>query len=166
MTTLSKTFSSEAAARRRVEALRAAGVPARDVLLITGSKLHDVRREPVGEFALTAEPEAPVGTFANRARLRGQGCGAFAGDPDAQRQGSFADTDTEAIVSFENGAAHSHPTSRGAVRRLLHQFALEPEAAEGALHDLERGRAVVLAQIADIASAEAEARLKEPPHAA
>jgi hypothetical protein len=54
---------------------------------------HDVRREMVGEFAGPIPPEAPVGTFADRPVRRRQGTGAFAGDPDAQRQGSFADSD-------------------------------------------------------------------------
>jgi hypothetical protein len=52
---------------------------------------HDVRKEPVGGFAGTVDPEAPVGTYGNVRRRRRQGAGTFAGDADRQRQGSFAD---------------------------------------------------------------------------
>ena len=57
----------------------------------TGARRHDVRREPVGGFAGTVDPDAPVGTFGNVRRLRRQGNGTFAGDADRRRQGSFAD---------------------------------------------------------------------------
>jgi hypothetical protein len=57
--------------------------------------LPDVRREPVGNFLGRVGPEDPVGTFGNVPRLRRQGAGAFAGDPDRQRQGSFGDHDLE-----------------------------------------------------------------------
>jgi hypothetical protein len=91
--TPSKTYLNEVAARRAIEARRAAGVPARDVRLLTGTRLPDVRREPVGGFAGPVAPNAPVGTYGDRQVLRSQGAGGFAGDPDRQRQGSFADTD-------------------------------------------------------------------------
>lgn len=52
---------------------------------------HDVRREPVGGFARTLGPDAPVGTYGNVRRFRRQGAGTFAGDADQRRQGSFAD---------------------------------------------------------------------------
>jgi hypothetical protein len=61
-------------------------------------RVHDVRRENVGEFAGPIAPDAPVGTFADRPVRRRQGTGAFAGDPDAQRQGSFADSDRPVAV--------------------------------------------------------------------
>jgi hypothetical protein len=70
----------------RIEALRASGVPARDIRLLTGTRLRDVRREPVGGFAGPVAPNAPVGTFGDRQTLRRQGAGGFAGDPDHERQ--------------------------------------------------------------------------------
>ncbi len=54
---------------------------------------HDVCREPVGGFAGSVPPDAPVGTYGNVRLSRWQGAGTFSGDPDRQRQGSFADTD-------------------------------------------------------------------------
>ena len=44
MTTLSKTYPSEDTARRAVETLRAAGVPPRDIRVLTSRPPHDIRR--------------------------------------------------------------------------------------------------------------------------
>jgi len=52
-----------------------------------------VRFEPVGGWAGPIPPEAPVGKWAGPARLRRQAPGGWSGDPDRQRQGSFADAD-------------------------------------------------------------------------
>jgi hypothetical protein len=56
-------------------------------------QLHDIRHEAVGGYAGPLGPNAPVGTYANRVLLRRQGTGSYAGDPDLQRQGSYADND-------------------------------------------------------------------------
>ncbi|HEY2317533.1 MAG TPA: hypothetical protein VGH67_04500 [Solirubrobacteraceae bacterium] len=57
------------------------------------SHYHDVRKERVGSFAgaRAVEPAAPFGKFAGPPRRRWQAAGGFAGAPDRQRQGSFAD---------------------------------------------------------------------------
>jgi hypothetical protein len=55
------------------------------------SHYHDVRKERVGSFAGAVEPTAPFGKYAGPPRRRWQAAGGFAGSPDAQRQGSFAD---------------------------------------------------------------------------
>jgi hypothetical protein len=55
--------------------------------------MHDIRGEAVGGYSGPVGPAAPIGTFGNRVLLRRQGAGSFAGDPDLQRQGSFADVD-------------------------------------------------------------------------
>ena len=57
----------------------------------TVHELHDIRREAVGGYAGPVSPNAPIGTYANGVLLRHQGAGSFAGDPDLQRQGSYAD---------------------------------------------------------------------------
>ena len=67
-----KTYSSKAVARRAVRALTAAGVPRRDILLLTGRRLHDIRREAVGGFAGAVDPSASVGTYAGAPWLRRQ----------------------------------------------------------------------------------------------
>jgi hypothetical protein len=57
---------------------------------------HDVHCEPVGGFAGTVEPDAPVGTFGNVRHLRKEARGAYAGDRNRKREGSFADHDVTA----------------------------------------------------------------------
>jgi hypothetical protein len=56
-------------------------------------ELHDIRREAVGGYAGPVGPNAPVRTYGNRTLLRRRGTGSYAGDPDFQRQGSYADVD-------------------------------------------------------------------------
>jgi hypothetical protein len=145
MTTFWKAYPSEAAAREAVETLLTAGVPGRDLRLLTGSRTHDVRTEPVGEFGRTASPNAPVGTYANVHRLRRQGAGIFAGDPDRKRQGSFADADRDTILSYDAGGEHAHISGAAAVRRLLREAALDEAAADRIMRELHDGHAVVIA---------------------
>jgi hypothetical protein len=166
MTTIWKTYSSEIVARHAIEAIRAAGVPERDIRLLTGRRLHDVRDEPVGEFARAAGPNAPVGTYANIGRMRRQGAGSFAGDPDRQRQGSFADTDREVIVTYDDGAEHSRVAGDLGIRRLLRGAALDDTSVDRIVDELHVGHAVVLAEIAEIAPSDAQARLDEVAQAA
>jgi hypothetical protein len=52
---------------------------------------HDVREERVGGFGGSVAPSAPFGKYAGPPRRRWQAAGGFAGAPDAQRQGSYAD---------------------------------------------------------------------------
>jgi hypothetical protein len=164
MTTLSKTYSTEAAARRAVEALRAAGVLARDIRLLTGTRLGDVRREPVGGFAGPVAPNARVGTYGDRQVLRRQGAGGFAGDPDHQRQGSFADTDR--VVIFTADAERGRVTGLGGARRLLGRARLDDDTVDRAIQALHRGHAVVLIDVSEIAASEARAQLEREARAA
>jgi hypothetical protein len=87
MPTLDKTYPDRRVARP------ARTFPRRDIPAVPGPALPDVRREPVGNFVGRVGPDDPVGSFGNVPRLRRQGAGAFAGDPDRQRQGSFGDHD-------------------------------------------------------------------------
>jgi hypothetical protein len=164
MTTICKTYSSEVVARHAVDVLRAAGVPGRDIRLLTGCCMHDVRREPAGGFAGAVGPDATVRTYANTRCLRRQGAGSFAGDPDRQRQGSFADADRDVIVSFEDGAEHPRLVGDHAVRQLLRAVAVDP--AGPVVEELHAGHAVVIAEIAAIAPREARSRLEEVAKAA
>lgn len=87
MPTLDKTYPDRRAARP------ARAIPRRDSHRLPDPPLPDVRREPVGNFAGRVGPDDPVGSYGNVPRRRRQGAGAFAGDPDRQRQGSFGDHD-------------------------------------------------------------------------
>ena len=63
MTMHCMTFSAEVAARRAVAALRATGVPARDLRVLIGTRLGNTRQEPVGGYGGPFGHAPPVGTF-------------------------------------------------------------------------------------------------------
>jgi hypothetical protein len=166
MTTLTRTYATEVVARRAVEALRATGVAERDIRLLAASAPRDIRREPVGGFAGPVAPDARIGTYGGRVLQRRQGAGSFAGDPDQQRQGSFADTDRVVIVTYKHGTERARVTGLRGVRRLLGRAVLADDALDRAVNDLHRGRAVVLAEPQEIAASEAHARLEQVARAA
>jgi hypothetical protein len=139
MTTLTRTYATEVAARRAVEALRAAGVAERDIRLLAGSAPRDIRREPVGGFAGPIAPDAPVGTYGGRVLQRRQGSGSFAGDPDRQRQGSFADTDRVVIVTYKGDAERARITGLRGARRLVRRAAVHDDAIDRAVGELHQG---------------------------
>ena len=166
MATLCKTYLDEAAAARAAELLRAGGVPGRDIRVLVGRPLHDVRGEPAGSFAGTVGPGAPVGTFANVVRRRCQGAGSYAGDPDRQRQGCFADADCEVLVGDGDGAERSHLAGDAAIRRLLRRAAIAGVTAERVVDELHKGHTAVIADVADIGPGDAWARLEDVARAA
>jgi hypothetical protein len=161
MATLCKTYPDEATARAAVETLRGAGVPDHAIRVLTAPALHDVRREPVGAFAGTLAPDAPVGTFGNVARLRRQGHGSFAGDPDRQRRGCFADAERDVIVTYEDQAAHSHVAGEHELARVLRSWHVVDDAAARVIDELHRGHATVVVEISEISPREVSARLDE-----
>jgi nucleotide-binding universal stress UspA family protein len=164
VTTVCKTYASEATARHAVDALTAAGVPRRDIRLLTSHRAHDVRNETVGGFAGPVEPNSPVGTYGGAVRLRRQGAGGFAGDPDQQRQGSFGDADIDTIISYEDGAGGSGVA--GHLGPVLRRSGLTDDAAARVIHEIHTGRAVVLLEASQIAASDARAQLEELAHAA
>jgi hypothetical protein len=171
MATLSKTYPSEDAARRAVGALRAAGVPPGDIRLLTSRPPRDTRREPVGGFAGPIGPKAPVGSYASVPRRRGQDVGSFAtggsaDGPASRRQGSFADAERVVIVSHRDDREHARVTGFRGVRQLLRRAALDDETIDGAVEKLNRGHAVVLVDVAEIAPSEVRARLEQVAQAA
>jgi hypothetical protein len=166
MTTLTKTYATETAARRAVEALRATGVPAHDIRLLAGSAPGDIRRQPVGGFAGPIAPDAPVGTYGSREVRRRQGTGSFAGDPDRQRQGSFGDTDRVVIVTCKGGAERARITGLRGARRLLGRAGLGDDTVDRAVGELHKGHAILVVDLHDIAVGEAETRLEHLARAA
>jgi hypothetical protein len=147
MPTLCKTYPDEGRAREAVRRLLASGVPDREVRLLEGSRPHDIRREPVGTFLGTIEPDAPVGTFAGETRLRRQGHGSFAGDPDRQRKGSFADVDRDVIVTFGVPSEQARVVTRRALQRLLRPVTAEGEPSDMLVEELHEGHKLVLAEV-------------------
>ena len=100
MVALFKTYSRETAARQAAEAPSDEPQPLR---VVAGGRRHDVRGEPAGGFAGPVPPDAPVGDFGNRRHVRREGNGAFFGDADRQREGTFADSDGDVITTYEDG---------------------------------------------------------------
>jgi hypothetical protein len=166
MTTLSKTYSTEVAARRAIEALLAAGVAAYDIRLLIGTRPGDVRREPVGGFGGPVAPDAPVGTYGDRQILRRQGAGGFAGDPDNQRQGSFADTDRVVVITYRRDAERARITGLRGARRLLGRAALADDTVNRAVKALHMGYAVALVDVSESVASEAHAQLERYARAA
>jgi hypothetical protein len=166
MTTLHKPYDNESAARRAVGELRAAGVSGPHIRFVITRPPRDVRRETVGGFAGPVGPEGPVGTFANRVLVRRQAAGGFAGDPDDQRQGSFADVERVVIVTHTDEQEHSRVTGYRATRQLLRQAALEDDAIDRAVKELHIGRTVVLVDAAQIPATAVRAHLEQVAKAA
>jgi hypothetical protein len=126
----------------------------------------DVRREPVGGFAGRVEPDAPVGTYGGSVVLRRQGAGSFAGDPDHQRQGSFADTDRVVIITYKRDAERARATGLRGARRLLARAALDDHTIDRAVNELHLGHAVVLVDPREITASQARAQLEHVARAA
>jgi hypothetical protein len=166
MTTLAKTYATEIAARRAVEALRATGVARHRIRLLAGSAQGDIRLEPVGGFAAPVTPDGQIGTYGGRVLQRRQGAGSFAGDPDQQRQGSFADTDRVVIVTYEGNSQRLRITGLLGARRLLRRAALDDAVVDRAVAELHSGHAILLADLRDIDAREADAQLEKIARAA
>jgi hypothetical protein len=166
MTTLCRTYPSDDAAHRAIAAVRAGGVSPHAIRLLTGREPHDIRREPVGGFAGPVAPDDPVGTFGGGAVLRRQAAGGYAGDPDGQRQGSFASSDRVVVTTFYDGAERARITGLRGARKLLLRAALDDAAVDRAVSELNKGRAVVLVDAAEIAAGEVTARLDQLARAA
>ena len=165
-TTLTRTYATEVAARRAVEALRATGLAERDIRLLVGSAPRDIRREPVGGFAGRVAPDAPIGTYGGRVVQRRRGAGGFAGDPDQQRQGSFADTDRVVIVTYNGDAERARITGLRGARRLLRRAAPDDDAVDRAVGELHQGHAILLVDLSELGASEADARLEKLARAA
>jgi hypothetical protein len=171
MPTIIKRYASEDAARRAIDALRAAALRPRQTRLLTARPLRNVRSEPVGGFAGPVGPDAPVGNFAGRVRTRGQATGSFAtgsfgGDPDRQRQGSFGDAERIDIVTFKDDAERARITGYRGVRQLLRRAALDDDTVDRVVDELHRGQALVLVDVSERASGAAEAQLERMAKAA
>jgi hypothetical protein len=147
VSTLCKTYSDEREARAAVERLLASGAPRRGIRLLTGSRLHDVRDERVGTYAGAIDPDAPVGRFAGRPRRRCQGTGSFAGDPDRQRKGSFADVERDVIITFGRRDEHPRVATHRALRQVLSAVALDGEPADHLVDELHDGHRLVVAEL-------------------
>jgi hypothetical protein len=161
LATLLRAYPSEATARQAIDELRAGGLPPQGAQLITGRSLHDLRFEPVGEFLGHVDPDDPVRTFGNTTLQRWHPAGTFAGDPDGQRAGSFADVDAHVIVNHDPcGRQHARIAGERTLAEELAAMGLDRESVERALGQLHAGAALVLVQVTEMGPGEAEARLE------
>jgi hypothetical protein len=166
ITTLVNAYLSEDAARRAIEVLLAAGVPEGDIGRLSGRRLHDTRREPVGGWAGPVGPSASVGTYGSRPVLRRQGTGSYIGDADRQRQGSYADADRVAIVTQKDRAEHTRVTGHRGARKLLRRTALDTDAIDRAVDALAVGQHVVLVDVSQLTADDTAAQLEHLARAA
>jgi hypothetical protein len=166
MTIFTRTYATELAARRAVEALLATGVAEPDIRLLVGSAPRDIRREPVGGFAGPVAPDAPIGTYGGQVLQRRQGTGSFAGHPDQQRQGSIGNADRVVIVAYEGDTERARITGLRGAQRLLRGAALHDDAGDRAVTELHQGHAILLVDLHESATSEADARLEKLAHAA
>jgi hypothetical protein len=132
MTTHTRTSPTERAARRAAQTPRATGAPDRDIHRSRAPHHTDTRREPVGGYAEPLAPDAPTGTYGDRALQRHHGTGSLAGDPDHQRHGTYADTDRVTIITHNGDAERTRITGPRGTRRPLHRTALHDDTIDRA----------------------------------
>ena len=147
MPTLCKAYADPGAARDAIDELLTAGRAGREIHMVVGSTRHDRRREIAGGFAKPVPPDAAVGRFAGTPLRRWRGAGSFAGDPDRMRQGSFADVDADAIVTFAGDAEHARMTGDREVRHLLRRSEFNRDTADELVEELHAGRELVLIDV-------------------
>jgi hypothetical protein len=110
-----------------------------------------------------ARPDpTPRGTYDNGTVLRRQSAGSFAGDPDQQRQGSFADTDRITIVSYDGDTERTRVTGLRGARRLLSSAPLDDHGVARAVNELQIGHTVVLVDLRGITASQAQAQPEQP----
>jgi hypothetical protein len=149
MTALCKAYPTHEAASSAVAALRAAGVDGDRIRVLMGERLHDIGQERVGEFAGSAGPDAPVGSFAGPAHERRTPTGDFAGTGGSERIGSFADADRDTITGYADDVGRIGITGDHDVKAILVDAGLDVAAAERDMQALHEGWALVLVRDAD-----------------
>lgn len=161
-----QTYPTPGASREAVEQLLAAGTPPREVLLLVGRRMGDIRLESVGSFAGAIAPDGPIGTFAGVKRLRRRAAGGWAGDPDSRRQGSFGDAEHDKVVSFDHGREVSRTVDRRALIHLLRPVAIDTARADVLINDLHQGHALMLVARAQTALSDGSTQQEQPLMAA
>jgi len=149
MTALCKAYPTHEAASSAVAALGAAGVDRDRIRVLMGEELHDVGQERVGEFAGSAGPDAPVGSFAGPAHERRTPTGDFSSTGSSGRIGSFADADRDTITGYADDVGRMRITGDHDVKAILVDAGLDIAAAERDVKALHEGWALVLVRDAD-----------------
>jgi hypothetical protein len=77
-----------------------------------------------------------------------------------------ADADREILITHDDAGEHQHVAGHRSLRRLLRRRAIAPPAQEEILHEVDRGAAVVLIELAALGPGGVRARLDEGAHVA
>jgi hypothetical protein len=148
MSVICRSYASHEEARRAVEAALDAGVAGTGIRVLMGQPEHDARTEAEGEFAGSTAPGDVVGDF-EAGHLRDQAAGGFAGAPETEREGSFADADRETVTSYPGGGERVHVVGHRQVHRVLRDAGLDETTAQRDADALHQGRILVLADVGD-----------------
>jgi hypothetical protein len=148
MSVICRSYASHEEARRAVEAALGAGVPGDGIRVLMGEPEHDASTEPEGEFAGSTAAGDVVGDF-EAGHPRDQAAGGFAGAPETQREGSFADADRETVTSYPGGGERVHVVGHRQVHRVLRDAGLDETTAQRDADALHQGRILVLADVGD-----------------
>jgi hypothetical protein len=148
MAAVCRSYASHDEAAKAVVAVLGAGVDGRDVLVLTGEGVRDVREQPAGSFAGTVDPGDPVGSFEGERHARAEPKGTFADEPSG-RVGSFADAAREELTSYPHGVERMHAIGHASVLRLLRGAGLDEATAERDLDALHSGRVLLLVEHAE-----------------
>jgi len=153
MTTICRTYATEAEAHAAVDRAVAAGAPEHGVRVLMGERARDARDGANGSFA-GAHAEA-VGAFAGAAHGSREAMGDFAGEGHDTRRGAFADVDRETVTTIAGGEERVRVASHHALERMLVEAGLDAAAARADVAALHAGRVLVLVTGADDAVAAA-----------
>jgi hypothetical protein len=148
MAVICRSYASHEDARRAVEAALGAGVAGDGIRVLMGRPEHDARTEAEGEYAGSTAAGDAVGDFEAEHR-RDAAAGGFAGAPDAQREGSFADADRETVTSYPGGGERVHVVGHRQIHRVLRDAGLDETTAQRDAEALHEGRILVLADVGD-----------------
>jgi hypothetical protein len=158
MSVICRSYASHEEARRAVESALGAGIAGDGIRVLMGQPEHDERTEPEGEFAGSTAAGDLVGDF-EAGHRRDEAAGGFAGTPETQREGSFADADRETVTSYPGGGERVHVVGHRQVHRVLRDAGLDETTAQRDADALHQGRILVLADVGDRDPGEVDAAL-------
>jgi hypothetical protein len=138
---LCRTYTTEADAHAAVRRILAGGVPESAIRVLTGERVRDAGRTAVGGFAGHADV---VGAFAGAPHAAADTMGRFAGGAAPHRRGAFGDRDRDVVTTLAGGVERVRVASHRALRDLLVDAGIAPEAADADVEALHRGRVILL----------------------
>jgi hypothetical protein len=142
VSTLCRAYATEVDAHAAVDRLLLAGAPAAGVRVLMGAGEQDLSSAPVGSFA--GDGGERLGAYAGAAHSTRQAMGGFAGDPNGQRRGGFADVDRETVTTYRDGVERVRIASHHDLRRMLVDAGLDEATAMADVEALHHGRVLVL----------------------